>query len=57
MLAVCHAKEVDRLEYKENLPKANDDERIKFLCTVASLAISLGGDIVIGINPARKKCM
>ncbi len=43
-------KEGDRLEYKENLPKANDDERVKFLCTVASLANSLGGDIVIGIG-------
>ena len=32
-------KEGDRLEYKESLPKANDDERTKFLCTVASLAI------------------
>ena len=46
-------KEGDRLEYKENLPKANDDERVKFLCTVASLANSLGGDIVIGIGERR----
>jgi hypothetical protein len=46
-------KEGDRLEYKESVPKANDDERIKFLCTVASLANSLGGDIVIGIGERR----
>jgi len=46
-------KEGDRLEYKENLPKANDDGRVKFLCTVASLANSLGGDIVIGIGERR----
>ena len=46
-------KEGDRLEYKENLPKANDDERVKFLCTVASLANTLGGDIVIGIGERR----
>ena len=46
-------KEGDRLEYKVNLPKANDDERVKFLCTVASLANSLGGDIVIGIGERR----
>ena len=46
-------KEGDRLEYKENLPKANDDERVKFLCTVASLANSPGGDIVIGIGERR----
>jgi hypothetical protein len=46
-------KEGDRLEYKENLPKSNDDERTKFLCTVASLANSLGGDIVIGIGERR----
>ena len=46
-------KEGDRLEYKESLPKANDDERIKFLCTVASLANSLGGDVVIGIGERR----
>ena len=42
-------KEGDRWR-KENLSKANDDERTKFLCTVASLANSLGGDIVIGIG-------
>ncbi len=46
-------KEGDRLEYKESLPKSNDDERIKFLCTVASLANSLGGDIVIGLGERR----
>jgi hypothetical protein len=45
--------EGDRLEYKESVPKANDDERNKFLCTVASLANSLGGDIVIGIGERR----
>jgi hypothetical protein len=45
--------EGDRLEYKESLPRANDDERIKFLCTVASLANALGGDIVIGIGERR----
>jgi hypothetical protein len=47
-------KEGDRIEYKESLPKANDDERIKFLCTVASLANSLGGDIVIGVGERRE---
>ena len=45
-------KEGDRLEYKENLPKANDDERIKFLSTVASLANSLGGDTHAALSPA-----
>jgi hypothetical protein len=48
-------KEGDRLEYKESLPKPdNNDERIKFLCTVASLANSLGGDIVIGLGERRE---
>ena len=46
-------REGDRLEYKESLPKPNDDERIKFLCTVASLANTLGGDIVIGVGELR----
>ncbi|MGC1717882.1 MAG: hypothetical protein WA746_02745, partial [Isosphaeraceae bacterium] len=46
-------KEGDRLEYKENLPKANDDERIKFLSMVASpLANSLGGDTHAARSPA-----
>ncbi|MGZ3470667.1 MAG: hypothetical protein ACXWO1_13730, partial [Isosphaeraceae bacterium] len=48
----CWVKEGDRLEYKENLPKANDDERIKFLSTVASLANSLGGDTHAALSPA-----
>lgn len=47
-------REGDFLEYKESLPKSNDDERIKFLCTVASLANSLGGDIVIGLGERRE---
>ena len=45
--------EGDRIEYKESLARANDDERIKFLCTVASFANTLGGDIVIGIGERR----
>src|SRR5689334_14196907 len=46
--------ENQRLEFKESLPKkGNDDEKVKFLCTVASLANSLGGDVIFGIAERR----
>jgi hypothetical protein len=46
--------ENQRLEFKESLPKKdNDDEKTKFLCTVASLANSLGGDVIFGIAERR----
>lgn len=43
------------MEYKESLPKKdNDAEKTKFLCTVASLANALGGDVVFGVAEQRR---
>ena len=57
ILAIVENKvhEGQRLEFKESFPKKdNDDERTKFLCTVASLANSMGGDVIFGIAERRQ---
>lgn len=58
MLAIVENKvnESQRLEFKESFPKKdNDDEKTKFLCTVASLANSMGGDVIFGIAERRQE--
>ena len=41
-----------RIEYKEQLPGTNDDEKREFLADVSSFANATGGDILYGVSEA-----
>ena len=47
---VCEGRNI---EYKSELPKGSDQDKIQFLATVSSFANSSGGDIIYGIQEEK----